>query len=233
MKPKIFVAGFLCVVTLATGAGPALAHGLVGKRFLPSTLVVEDPFVNDELSLPVVSHIKKPAKGDEPATRETEIEGEFSKRITPNFGLSLEGELVHLAPEGRPDLAGFGNLEVGLKYQFFKSDAHETVVSLGFGWEVGGTGRKAAEAESFSRFKPALLFGKGFGDLPDALPFLKPLALTGALGGKVPTRSSTTKVKMERKPDGDLEVEIEKERHPNIFEWGLRSSTAFRTSNHS
>lgn len=226
MKYKALVASFVCITTLLIGVASASAHGLVGKRFLPSTLVVEDPFVNDELSLPVVSHIKKPAKGDEPATRETEIEGEFSKRITPNFGLSLEGELAHLAPEGRPDLAGFGNLEVGLKYQFFKSVPHETILSLGLGWEVGGTGRKAAEAESFSRFKPALFFGKGFGDLPDALPFLKPLAITGVVGANIPTRSRTRKVEIHLE-DGELEEEVEIERHPNIFEWGFAVQYSF------
>jgi len=33
------------------------------------------------------------------------------------------------------------------------------------------------------------LFGKGFGDLPEALNFLEPLAITGILGVNVPTRS--------------------------------------------
>jgi len=101
---------------------------------------------------------------------------------------------------------------VGLKYQFFKSDAHEAILSLALGWEVGGTGRKAVEAESFSTVTPALFFGKGFGDLPDGFPFLKPLALTGVLGVKLPTRATTRKVE-------DDEVEIE--RHPNIFQWGF------------
>lgn len=59
-------------------AVPAGAHGLAGKRFFPSTIAIEDPFVSDELTLPSILHIKRPAPGDEPATRETEISGELS-----------------------------------------------------------------------------------------------------------------------------------------------------------
>ena len=220
MNSKLLLTGLLCGTVLATGLGSASAHGLAGKRFFPATLVVDDPFVADELSLPSVLHIKKPATGDEPATRETEISGELSKRLTPNLGLSLEGELVHLDPEGRPSQTGFGNLEVGLKYQFLKSDAHEAILSLALGWEVGGTGRKATEAESFDVVTPALFFGKGFGDLPDALGFLKPLAVTGVVGARIPTRSTTRKVEIHEE-DGELEVEVETERHPNIFQWGF------------
>lgn len=194
------------LLTAALGAAivePAWAHGLAGNRFFPATLAIDDPFVADELSLPSFVHRKTPARGDEPATRETEISGELSKRITPWLGLSLEGALNHLDPDGKPSLTGFGNLEVGVKLQFVKSDVHEWVSSLVLGWEVGGTGRKATEAESFDRVKPAILFGKGFGDLPDALAALKPLALTGVFGANIPTRTST------------------RTRHPNLLRYGL------------
>src|SRR5690242_16669321 len=100
---------------LLAGAVPAGAHGLAGKRFFPSTIAIDDPFVSDELTLPSILHIKRPASGDEPATRETEISGELSKRITKFFGISLEGELAHLDPDDAPSKTGFGNLEVGLR----------------------------------------------------------------------------------------------------------------------
>jgi hypothetical protein len=192
------------------------AHGLAGKRFFPSTLAIEDPFVSDELTLPNILHIKRPASGDEPATRETEISGELSKRITQFFGFSLEGELVHLDPDEGSSRTGFGNLEVGLKWQPFTSEEHEALVSLALGWEVGGTGRKATEAESFDVVTPALLFGKGFGDLPDSVWMLRPLALTGTVGLAIPTRSQTRTVTVE---DGEVEEEIE--RHPHVLQWGF------------
>ena len=215
------------LLTVLAVVAPVSAHGLAGKRFFPSTLAIDDPFVSDELTLPNVLHIKRRGSGDEPPARETSFSGEFSKRITPNFGISLEGGLVHVDPDEGESLTGFENLEVGLKYQAFTSAAHEAIVSLGLGWEVGGTGRKATGAESFDVVTPAIFFGKGFGDLPDSLSALKPFALTGLVGLAIPTRAKSRTVKV----DGD-EVEVEIERHPNVVKWGfaLEYSLPYLTS---
>ncbi len=207
MKLKILLAGCVCILVLATGVKPAAAHGLAGKRFFPATLVIDDPFVADELSLPTVSHIKTPD-----GAKETDFEFEFSKRITPNFGVSLKETLIRLVPQGDSTRTGFGNLEVGGKYQFFKSDDHETILSLGLDAEIGGTGRKAVGADSFSTLTPAVFYGKGFGDLPDAFSFLKPLAITGVLGVAFPTRSKTVTF-----TDDDLQID----RNPHVLQWGF------------
>ncbi len=213
---KIRMTGFLCLVILAIGAGPALGHGLVGKRFFPSTLAIEDPFASDELTLPAFIIIKEPPEGDEPATVETEIEAEYSKRITPHLAVFFEGEWAHLSPDSGSDETGFGNPEVGLKYQLFENDVHETVISLALGWAIGGVGSKDVEAVSFSELNPNLTFGKGFGDLPNSLSYLKPFALTGVFGAKIPTRSSSKKVETH---EGEVEIEIEQ--HPNKLQWGF------------
>lgn len=214
-----YLAAALAVV-LALCAWPALvsAHGLAGKRFFPSTLTIDDPFVADELSLPTFLHIKQPGEGEVPPSQITNISGEFSKRIFPNLGLTLEGEwnLLDPAENGRTE-SGFGNLEISLKYQFFTSAAHEAILSTAFGWEAGGTGRRKAGAEGFDVFKPAILFGKGMGDLPEALRWLKPAAVTGIVEGVLPGRSGTKTFTLN--DDGDLEVEIEK--NPNVFHWGF------------
>ena len=205
---------------LALGLWPALvsAHGLAGKRFFPSTLTIDDPFVSDELSLPTFLLFKEPSHGEDPSSKTAHISGEFSKRIFPNLGLTLAGEWNDLdpAPNDRTE-SGFGNLEMTLKYQFFTSAAHETILSAAFGWEAGGTGRKKASAESFDVFKPALLFGKGMGDLPDALRWFKPFAVTGIVEGVLPSRSGNKTFTLN--DDGDLEVEIEK--NPNVLHWGF------------
>jgi hypothetical protein len=215
MRQALAVVLSLSVVLLGVAA-PAFAHGLAGKRFFPSTIAIEDPFVSDELTLPNITHIKRRASGDESAAQETSFGAEYSKRITPNFGVSLEGTLVHVDPQKGESLDGFENLEVGLKYQAFTSAAHEAIVSLGLSWEVGGTGRRATGAESFDVVTPAVFFGKGFGDLPDSLSALKPLALTGVVGLAIPTRAKTRTVKVE----GD-EVEVEVEKNPNVVTWGF------------
>lgn len=230
MASRYLTAALAAALALCAWPALASAHGLAGKRFFPSTLTIEDPFVADELSLPTFLHIKQPGEGDVPSSQFTNISGEFSKRIFPNLGLTLEGEWNLLDPaDNRRTESGFGNLELSLKYQFFTSAAHEAILSAAFGWEAGGTGRKKAGAESFDVFKPALLFGKGMGDLPDALRWLRPFAVTGIVEGVLPTRSGNKTFVIN--DDGDLEVEIEK--NPNVFHRGSPSCTACRTSSRS
>ena len=208
------------VAALVLGVWPALAaaHGLAGKRFFPSTLTIDDPFVSDEISLPTFFHIKQPGDSGTPPGQVTSLSGEFSKRIFPDLGLTLAGDwnLLDPASNGKTE-SGTGNLEMTLKYQFFTSAAHETILSAAFGWEAGGTGRKKIGAESFDVFKPALLFGKGLGDLPDQLAWMKPFAVTGLVEGVLPTRSGNKTFSLN--DDGDLDIEIEK--NPNVLHWGF------------
>ena len=208
---RIAVLIALAVVLTATAAQ---AHGLIGKRFFPATLGVDDPFVADELSLPTISHIKTP--GDTP-TRETDISAEISKRLTPDLGVSLAGTYKILDADASPLLNGFDNMEVTLKYVFFKHAEHEMLLSAGLSWDVGGTGSKKVGAESFDTITPTLFWGKGFGDLPEALQFVRPLALTGAFGVAIPTRhASVTKV-----VESDGSVSFDREVHPSVAKWGV------------
>jgi hypothetical protein len=49
---------------LAVSTTLARAHEIVGNRFFPATLTIDDPGVNDELALPTVSIFKT---GDDPS----------------------------------------------------------------------------------------------------------------------------------------------------------------------
>ena len=183
-------------------ADRASGHGFAGARFFPATLSTDDPFVNDELSLPTVSTIET-AEG-----RETAIAVDIAKRITPNLGIELGEEFIDLNSKHEHEASGFGNLELGAKYQFFTSAEHEAILSLGAEVEIGGTGQQRVEADSFSTWTPAFLFGKGMGDLPDTLSLLRPAALTGLIGVGIPTSAST-------KSDDEIE------RHPNVLQYGF------------
>src|SRR5690349_24465237 len=77
----------------------ALAHGFAGSRFFPATIVIDDPFVADELSLPTASNLKT---STDPSVVQTDISSELSKRITPEFGLSLGYAWTHLDQAGPP-----------------------------------------------------------------------------------------------------------------------------------
>src|SRR5438552_16616965 len=81
----------------------ATAHEIVGNRFFPATLGIDDPGVNDELSFPTVSSFKT---GDDPSFRQRDFSAEFSKRITEAFAISVGSTYSSLKPPGGPD--GFG-----------------------------------------------------------------------------------------------------------------------------
>ncbi len=208
----------MLLTLLAAGAclvasGPLSAHGIAGKRFFPATLATDDPFVADELSLPTISSRKAPAEGDAPATRETTFALDVSKRITDNFGIGFGAAYKRLHPNEGATQRGFDNLAASIKYKFYQSDEHETILSAGIDWDIGNTGAKRVGAESFSTITPALFFGKGFGDLPTQAAYLRPLAVTGLIGVSIPSRASRTTVSDE----GEVSVE----RHPHFLQWGL------------
>ncbi|MBI1868445.1 MAG: hypothetical protein HYS06_09175 [Methylocystis sp.] len=194
----------------------AHAHCFVGSRFFPATLAIDDPCVADELSLPTVSVLKN---GDDPPAREVEISGEFSKRITDKFGVSVESAFTRLRVPGGPSFQGFQNLETTFKYQFLTEPAAEFVASAALSVEWGHTGNPSVGAEKFHVLTPIIFFGKGLGDLPKELSFLRPIAVTGTFGYAVPTwsRIVTTSVDVD---EDEVKVEFEEERIPNFLVYG-------------
>jgi len=215
MKHLPLLFWLVCVACEMGATGWAFGHGFAGARFFPATLSTDDPFVADELSLPTVSTIRTP---DDGGTRQADISVDISKRITPQFAIEIGETLTALNPHEGRAVNGFGNLELSGKYQFLKNDAHEAIVSLGLGVEIGGTGSSSIGADSFSTWVPGIFFGKGFGDLPEVLRFLKPFAITGLAGVQIPTSVSTRNVTVDDRT-GEREVEIE--RHPDVLEWGF------------
>ncbi len=210
---RSFLAAVFGVLTLASSAS---AHGVVGQRFFPATLTIDDPFVADELSLPTVQVVRRKKGAQSPPTWETEVDAELSKRLSRRFGISLGGSLVIEDPKGGPAIAGFDNMEVSAKYVLVQDARHELLLSGGLAADVGGTGQERVGAESFSTISPQVFFGKGFGDLPGAMRFLKPLALTGAIGIGIPTSGHTVTRTVE-----DGEVEVERELNPRTLGWGF------------
>src|SRR4029077_14933757 len=97
-----------------------------------------DPFVADELSLPTVLHIRNRGGEDSPTTLQTDLSGELSKRLSPDLGVSFGGTYTLLHPDDAPSTSGFNNMEVSLKYVFWKSAEHETLLSAGAAWGIGG-----------------------------------------------------------------------------------------------
>jgi hypothetical protein len=198
-------------IALLASLTAASAHCVVGNRFFPATLAIDDPCVADELSLPTVSWTKS---GDSPPVRETDISGEFSKRLTDNFGISVGSTWTHLRVPGGPNASGFQNLETSFKYQFLTVPSAEFVMSASIDVEWGGTGASQVGAERFSTITPTLFVGKGFGELPDSARWLRPFAVTGQVGYAMPTSRTTT---TGFDPDSGL---TDIEQHPDFFVYG-------------
>ncbi len=218
MRIRNFAVCLAVLAMLLGTASTAHAHGMAGKRFFPATLVIDDPFVADELSLPTVSHFKTPASGDNPATRETDVSADISKRLSPNLGLSLGGTYKLLLPDGGSVTKGFDNMAVGVKYVLLRSDPHELLFSLGVDIDIGGTGTRRVGPEGFTTYTPTLFFGKGLGDLPESLEWFQPLAVTGVFGGSIPSRSSNKRFNI----DADMGTfSVDQEPNPHVIKWGF------------
>jgi hypothetical protein len=183
------------MAVVGLGAATAHAHGFVGDRFFPPTIATDDPFATDELLLPSVSYSKS---SDSPPVGTTDVGFEFDKEIFPKFALGVSGDWLNQKQDGAPTTSGFDNFTVSAKYQLWQNDAHEAIFSIGGEWEIGGSGSKQVGADSASTFSPAIYFGKGFGDLPDALKYARPFAITGTLAEDFPTSAD-----------------------PNSLEWGF------------
>lgn len=191
MNRKFLWAAALGVACTSLSAPVAFGHGFSGQRFFPATLVTDDPFVADELSLPTVSTFNNAPSGGNPPTRETDVSVDIAKRITTDFGLEIGRGWRYLKPVGSPQTNGPTNFEGSLKYLLMNVPEHEFLLSAGVGFELGGTGLSRVNSDRFNTYTPSIFAGKGFGDLPDSAKWLKPLAITGTFGIGIPSRSKS------------------------------------------
>jgi hypothetical protein len=163
----------------------ALAHGFAGDRFFPATILTDDPFVADEASLPTIALDPTAADG----TREIGVGSDLSMLITPKWDFTLSDEWDHLKTPGFPATSGTGGLTTGTQYQLFINAEHEAMALAAFDVTWGNSGATSVGAPAFTTLSPTFDFGKGFGDLPDSLPWLRPFALTGNLSFNFPTKT--------------------------------------------
>ena len=163
----------------------ASAHGILGDRFFPPTVTTDDPFAVDELALPTVSWLRNPAAGGSAAFHEIDAGFEFDKEIFPHLALGISDTYLFQHPDRGPDTRGWDNLTFTAKYEFFHSEPHETILSVGLEADLGRSGNRSV-ASPDSAVAPVLYFGKGMGDLPDSLSALQPFAVTGSLSQHFP-----------------------------------------------
>jgi len=174
--------GACLALTLLLLPQGAAAHGIVGARFFPATITTDDPFAADELALPTITL----------GNHEEDYTFEYSKRLLPQISVSFGGGYVNAHPPGEAVQSGWQNLEITPTWQFLTAADSEFVVSAAMSFELGGSGSRAV-SDTFTTYTPKILFGKGFGDLPDSLALLRPLAVTGVIGYAIPGTSTVSR----------------------------------------
>jgi hypothetical protein len=192
MNPRYLLA------VLAAGTVPfaqhAHAHGFAGDHMFISTLLIDDPNVADEASLPTFSYLPQ-----SDGTAGYALAFEFDKRITENFGFSIDSGYNWLKQPGARTANGWNNLVVALKYKPYVNAPHEFMLSVGVRREFARTGANGSNGavldnDDSSSTTPTIFFGKGFGDIP--VGWVRPFALTGQLGYTIADK------KLKVDPDG-------------------------------
>src|ERR1700730_9720430 len=175
------IPGFLFL--LATCSDVSAAY--VGDRYFPSTLATTAPTPADFYNPPYFVKFPGP-----PATHEIDIPTTYSRLVTKDLGVFFTEtfRILDVANKGR--LSGFDNFVIGTQYQLYTNPEHQFVVTVGGTAAIGGTGAPGI-ASSFSTLTPTIYIGKGFGDLPDSVSWLRPLTISATAAVAVPTESST------------------------------------------
>ena len=164
------------------------AHGIAGDRYFPPTIAVDDPFAAYEAHAIVG---RTPNIGASPSNTNNVYSVGGGIEPMDGFGLTLDATYRDPNANLSQQSGGFDNLYFTVKKELEINDRHEFAVTLGLAGQIGGSGTSGSA--TYSNYAPTIYYAKGFGDLPDALPYLKPLAITGVLGYQIPTDSSQPK----------------------------------------
>jgi len=177
---------FIIAIALLGGIQSAEAHGIAGNRFFPGTLAFDDPAVADEAILPLVSRSKHPGDGGD--VIDNRINWTFFRLLTPTIGVGIDSGGIY-RNWGNAQRSGFDTTNLTIKAEVFRDNPHEMLVSAGLSWGIGHSGGQGVGANAPDTIKPGIFFGKGFGDLPDSVSWLRPFGITGAVVLEHPTGS--------------------------------------------
>lgn len=179
---RVWVPVCMCIVLLT--ASSAQAHGVVGQRTFIEPFVTEDANPKNEFV------IARPSFLNTDEGNEFSLGFALEKKLSERFSVALEGEWTSERIGGEPNSDGFQNPAVLLKYSLWQSPAREFILSPALEIELP-LGDREIGAERDTAVAPFLLFGKGWGDLPLSLSYLRPFALMGDAGFEFLTNAET------------------------------------------
>ena len=180
---------YFFILLLSIFSSATFPHGYVGKRFFPSTISLDEPFINDKIALPIF-YSESPAANDKD-TWTTNPKLEYSKTITKHFQASATASYLHMQTQGENTQNGFDDWLAGVRYNLFLAAATESIFSVALNATIGGTGSHLVNATSHTTLSPEVLFAQGMGPLPESLKFLRPLGLSFSLSPNIITTNYT------------------------------------------
>jgi hypothetical protein len=172
--------GAVVLLLCGLAAEQAYAHGVVGQRSFIEPFVTEDVNPKNEFV------IARPEWDHGSDSRNFLLGFGLEKKLADTFSITLDGEWDSVSPTDPqdPQATGFNNLGITLKDAVYINPEHEGIISAAVE-ATPPVGTAKVDAEQDWSFKPFLLYGKGFGDLPGAARWLRPFALQGDGGFEI------------------------------------------------
>jgi hypothetical protein len=173
------------VITISYAAH---AHGIVGNRVFPGTLAFDDPAVMDEFELPTTTTLKHPDGGAD--ITDNRIGWSFTRLLTPTVSIGVDSGWIQ-RNWGVASRSGFDTTALTLKDLLYRNEVHEVMISTGVAWGIGHSGGQGVGTNLPDMILPGIFFGKGFGDAPGSMSWLRPFAITGAITLEHPTTGTS------------------------------------------
>ncbi len=213
---------------LTASHAAAQAHGIAGNRLFPGTLAFDDPAVMDEWAFAVTA-LKHPAEGADVTDRETGWA--FTRLLTSKVAVGVESGWMH-RNWGVAQRSGFDTTALTIKGLLYTNETHELMIAAGLAWGIGHSGAQGVGANAPHTFTPSITFGKGFGDAPDSLAWLRPFAVTGAVALEHPMSATSTNLGVDE-ATGQLGPMLT--RNVDTLRWGfsLQYSTYYLTGRYT
>jgi hypothetical protein len=177
----VFLSGAAFVLSALAAMPAAQAHAVAGARVFVNTLLIDDPGVSDEASMPLFS-----VQSPDGKSTVTDVNVEYDKTITENLGVGVGTDydwITNDPNDFKKTHGGFDDPYVQLKYKWLLLPEHEMISSVGVTRNFGRAGTPGFD-DGYNSTTFSGYFGKGLGDLP--IGMLRPLALTGELDYTVP-----------------------------------------------
>jgi hypothetical protein len=219
------------VALIVASAAPPLsqtadAHGIAGNRYFPGTLTFDDPAIADEAIVPNFSNWNRPDGGGDVA--DNRINWSFTRLLTPKVGVFVDNSWI-ARNWGAAKRGGFDVTSVGLKWEVFRDNPHEALISANLAWGIGHSGAQGVNANAPDTIRPGIFLGKGFGDLPDSVSWLRPFGVTAAFVLEHPAGSVSSNLGIDP-ASGQLGPMLT--RNFDILHWGfaVEFSTLYLTS---